>query len=202
MALSDAQVDRYSRQIVLPEIGGRGQERLLAATVCLRGGGPLLDTAARYLAGAGIGALRLDDPRLVAVLRALNDDVDVHAGGVDGATAVIATGLDVDALAACSAAARAGGAPLIAAGLSGSGGWLLQGNGCPACAAHAAAERTPYRAALAPVAAGVLGALAALAVLRRVLGRAVDGAPLAWLDVRDASLTAWAPACRPGCGGC
>jgi adenylyltransferase/sulfurtransferase len=59
MPLSDAQIDRYSRQIILPEVGGRGQERLLAARVALRGVGAMAATAARYLTGAGIGELRL-----------------------------------------------------------------------------------------------------------------------------------------------
>ena len=39
LSLTDAQIERYSRQILLPEIGGRGQARLLAAHVVLAGAG-------------------------------------------------------------------------------------------------------------------------------------------------------------------
>ena len=52
--LSDAQIDRYSRQIVLSEIGGRGQERLLCAEVAIHGGGDAALVCATYLAGAGV----------------------------------------------------------------------------------------------------------------------------------------------------
>jgi molybdopterin-synthase adenylyltransferase len=59
--LSDSQIDRYSRQIVLPEIGSRGQERLLAARVAVRGGGDAALVCASYLSGAGVGSLGMDD---------------------------------------------------------------------------------------------------------------------------------------------
>lgn len=57
MSLDDRQVELFSRQILLREVGGRGQERLLAARVLLIGGGPAAETAATYLAGAGVGTL-------------------------------------------------------------------------------------------------------------------------------------------------
>jgi hypothetical protein len=55
--LSETQIERYSRQIILPEVGGRGQERLLRARVCLAGSGPAAVEAATLLARAGVGAL-------------------------------------------------------------------------------------------------------------------------------------------------
>lgn len=60
--LDDARLRRYARQILLPEIGGRGQRALLAATVQVS----LIDLAAAqvalaYLAGAGVGTLVLRD---------------------------------------------------------------------------------------------------------------------------------------------
>src|SRR5262249_19963871 len=58
--LSDSQIDRYARQIVLPEIGGRGQERLLGARVAIRGSGDAALIAASYLAGAGVGSIAVD----------------------------------------------------------------------------------------------------------------------------------------------
>jgi hypothetical protein len=53
--LSDEQVERYSRQILLAEVGGRGQERLLAARVVVHGDGPTAGFAASLLAAAGVG---------------------------------------------------------------------------------------------------------------------------------------------------
>ncbi|MDX2011329.1 MAG: ThiF family adenylyltransferase [Myxococcaceae bacterium] len=53
MALSDPQVQRYSRQILLKEVGGRGQLRLLGAPFEVAGRGPELDVAVAYLAASG-----------------------------------------------------------------------------------------------------------------------------------------------------
>jgi adenylyltransferase/sulfurtransferase len=61
MTLSDAQLDRYARHIVLKEIGGEGQNRLLAATVAVIGAGGIGSPAIQYLAAAGIGRLRVID---------------------------------------------------------------------------------------------------------------------------------------------
>lgn len=65
--LSDLQIDRYSRQILLPEIGGIGQERLLAASVRILGSGTIARTAATYLVGAGVGRLEVSAETATAV---------------------------------------------------------------------------------------------------------------------------------------
>lgn len=100
--LSDDQIERYARHILLREVGGTGQKRLLASRVALEGlehGGWLV----AWLALAGVGTLRLADPgtvgpdeveplleaadrgrprdqALAAALPARNPDVSVEVG--------------------------------------------------------------------------------------------------------------------------
>lgn len=59
--LSQNQRLRYSRNIAVEEIGAAGQQRLLASTVVVLGCGALGNVAASYLAGAGVGHLRIAD---------------------------------------------------------------------------------------------------------------------------------------------
>jgi hypothetical protein len=62
VTLSDAQVDRYSRQILLAEVGGRGQARLLDACVAVAGDGAATRLAATLLGRAGVGTLAVTAP--------------------------------------------------------------------------------------------------------------------------------------------
>ena len=65
MTLSDEELDRYARQIVLPQIGGVGQKRLKAARVAVVGAGAIGSAVIPALAGAGIGHLTIiDDDRV------------------------------------------------------------------------------------------------------------------------------------------
>lgn len=63
--MTDDQLLRYSRHILLDEIGIEGQERLLAAHALLVGAGGLGSPAALYLASAGVGRITLVDPDTV-----------------------------------------------------------------------------------------------------------------------------------------
>jgi molybdopterin/thiamine biosynthesis adenylyltransferase/rhodanese-related sulfurtransferase len=65
--LSAEQRERYSRHLLLPEVGSEGQQKLLDAKVLLLGAGGLGSPAALYLAAAGVGTLGIVD----------NDEVDV-----------------------------------------------------------------------------------------------------------------------------
>jgi molybdopterin/thiamine biosynthesis adenylyltransferase len=66
MSLSDAQLDRYARHIVLREVGGAGQARLLRSHVLLIGAGGIGSPAIQYLAAAGIGRISVIDDDVVA----------------------------------------------------------------------------------------------------------------------------------------
>jgi molybdopterin/thiamine biosynthesis adenylyltransferase len=65
MSLSESELERYSRQLVLPEWSGAAQERLRSATAIVIGAGALGSPAATYLAAAGIGRLGIVDEDLV-----------------------------------------------------------------------------------------------------------------------------------------
>ncbi|USI72324.1 HesA/MoeB/ThiF family protein [Sphingomonas morindae] len=67
MTLSDTQLDRYARHIILKEVGGSGQARLLAAHVLVIGAGGIGSPLIQYLAAAGIGRLTVADDDIVAL---------------------------------------------------------------------------------------------------------------------------------------
>lgn len=67
MTLTDAQLERYARHIVLKEIGGAGQARLLSADVAVIGAGGIGSPAILYLAAAGVGTIRVIDDDQVAL---------------------------------------------------------------------------------------------------------------------------------------
>jgi thiazole biosynthesis adenylyltransferase ThiF len=104
LTLSDDQIERYSRHIILENVGVSGQQTLLASKVLIIGAGGLGAPASLYLAAAGVGTLGLVDADQVDLsnlqrqvihhtadvgrnkvesaankLRAINPDVTVHA---------------------------------------------------------------------------------------------------------------------------
>jgi molybdopterin/thiamine biosynthesis adenylyltransferase len=77
MRFSDDEIRRYSRQIVLPEVGGNGQERLGAATVTAA-----CEVEALYLAAAGVGTVIVPTELIAEAVRALNPLTRVEVGNV------------------------------------------------------------------------------------------------------------------------
>ena len=65
--LTESQIERYSRHIILKEVGGKGQQKLLDGKVLIIGAGGLGAPVALYLAAAGVGTLGIADA----------DDVDL-----------------------------------------------------------------------------------------------------------------------------
>lgn len=67
MKLTDEQIERYSRQIILPNVGGKGQEKLFNAKVLIVGTGGLGAPCSFYLAAAGVGKIGLVDSDKVEI---------------------------------------------------------------------------------------------------------------------------------------
>ncbi len=118
--MNDDQLLRYSRHILLDEVGIEGQQALLAASVLVIGAGGLGSPAAMYLASAGVGRLTLVD----------DDDVDLtnlqrqilHTSArvgqpkaVSGREALLQINPGIDVLALCERADDARLAELVAA---------------------------------------------------------------------------------------
>src|SRR5215472_2062186 len=65
--LSESELDRYARHIVLREVGGLGQKKLLGAKVLVVGAGGLGSPVILYLAAAGVGTIGIVDFDTVAL---------------------------------------------------------------------------------------------------------------------------------------
>ncbi|KAG0724014.1 Adenylyltransferase and sulfurtransferase MOCS3 [Chionoecetes opilio] len=94
--LTHAQVARYSRQLILPEFGPKGQRKLVAASVLIVGCGGLGCPAAIYLAAAGVGRLGLVDYDTVE-LNNLHRQV-LHTEGRVGIAKVLSVAQSVKAV--------------------------------------------------------------------------------------------------------
>lgn len=94
MTLNDQQLDRYARHIVLRDIGGAGQGKLLSSHVLLIGAGGIGCPAIQYLAAAGIGTISVVDDDIVSLSnlqrQILYTEADIGVAKVDAAGAAVA----------------------------------------------------------------------------------------------------------------
>lgn len=190
MALTEPQIHRYSRQILLRDVGGVGQQKLLATEVQLAGGGRALLTAAAYLAGGGcvITASAPDarapvrDPADTLPVRTGDDAGFLLAAGEEAPLAEAAARMNPDAgprptqqrILLCAAPGRPQATPSVTVGADARRAAILvaSAESCPMCLALNAPALAPPSGALGVAA----GALAATLVQRLALGLEPHGA--------------------------
>ena len=94
MDFTDDQVERYSRHILLREVGGAGQQRLLNARVLVVGAGGLGSPLLMYLAAAGVGTIGIIDDDVVDLSnlqrQIVHGTADIDRSKVDSAAETIA----------------------------------------------------------------------------------------------------------------
>ncbi|MGX1306168.1 molybdopterin/thiamine biosynthesis adenylyltransferase [Amorphus suaedae] len=94
MSFSPDEIERYARHLVLPEVGGPGQQKLKAARVLVIGAGGLGSPVIQYLAAAGVGTIGIVDDDTVALSnlqrQILHGTTDVGRTKVASATDAVA----------------------------------------------------------------------------------------------------------------
>lgn len=224
MSLSEADLARYARQLILPGFSPAAQDFLRAARVHVVGAGELAGPAIVYLAQAGVGAIFLDDgldiapedtgswlyradqvgePRLFTAMAALREQapwtrVRPFATGADPtATLVCAPSLGLAREAA--ERARLAGLPHVVALADGDGGEVVSvpvGAPCYACASRPGTGAQPRPGVAAAL--GALGAAELLLILTGLTqartGRRIDLV----LGQPQARATARTPGCACG----
>ncbi|MFQ5664991.1 MAG: ThiF family adenylyltransferase [Candidatus Binatia bacterium] len=229
--LTDVQIERYSRQIILPQIGGRGQQRILSGSVAVVASSETGSAAASYLAAAGVGQLGIVEATrthgwaraLAAELAALNPDCRVQlvregltadaAAQIAGTHDVVIVGnASLDTSSLLNTACVALKTPLVWASTTGAMGSVMT------CAGHrsdapcyqclyvqepAAASGAQQPSALERVTAAFVGALQATETLTLLLhlGASSVGQLLSY-DALNATVHQAAVGKDPACGTC
>ncbi len=170
--LTDNQIERYSRQLLLPDMNGAAQSNLLASGVLVLGSGCLAETVASYLGRAGVGLLLVSSNSL----RIDNPDTRVVHG------ADLSTSLSqVDAAVVAAAITEADAQQILRSGVP---TWLIGTNSSPQILGplrdHSTGQWCSACVARIPgfecnrlwsdVSALVLAGISSLAVLRNLVG--------------------------------
>lgn len=187
--LTDGQIERYSRQIILPQLGGRGQEKLLAAAIAVVGTGDMNISVALYLAAAGVGTLGVDAPTAAAIAGLNPDchtqslaaalDADLAAATARDYDLLVAADLAPDTCSALNVACMAARKPLLWGAATGHAGAVAVFAGhrpaepCYACLPLAfppAGDQADGAAVLAAVTAAFIGTLLATEAVKLAAG--------------------------------
>ena len=189
--LSDSQIERYCRQIILPGFGSGAQEALLASSIYLAGDGDALVLCASYLAGAGIGRIALDPTVRVGstgtVLGVAQTDPPAAADLVrrrnpDCRVVDVIRDPSMSVVLADARPARLASAPVVWGSADSRRVRLARFAARRVCLRCLAAAAEPSDAA----GAAALGTLAALEALRMLLGLARDDPPtLTTIDLAE-----------------
>jgi hypothetical protein len=193
MSLSEAEIARYARQIVLPGVGAMAQEFMRAARVHVVGAGPVAGPALLFLAQAGIGTLFVDDasdvsdedrtswlyaaaqvgePRAFAAMEAVKAASSYpkprpYATGADPTAVLVCPGWQGVAREAAERA-RLAGVPHGVAIADGDGGEVVAVP--PGAPCYSCATRPGTGARARPGATAAIGALGALELLLLICG--------------------------------
>jgi len=212
--LTEPQIRRYARHIVLAEIGGVGQARLIAARVLVIGAGGLGAPLLQYLAAAGIGTLGVIDHDQVD-LSNLQRQVIHRTADIVGSYDIVADGSDnfatryllndvcyrLKKILVSAAILRFDGQ------ISTYKAWQGADHPCLRCIFPAAPSEDAVpscaQAGVLGALAGTLGALQATEVVKEILGigRSLSGRLLMY-DALAASFDEMAIAKRPDCPTC
>lgn len=168
MGLSESEIRRYSRQILVAEIGGAGQERLLATGALVVGSGPCAMTALAYLGAGGVPAWPSVETAAAASRGFLVAGADLNATLRQANPELPAATRSAGALVEAPLQ-PAGPAPWVAMGTRADRAVVLARaeGGCPACFLKSLSElSSPPEGALSVA----VGAAAALVFQRVVLG--------------------------------
>lgn len=207
MPLTDAQIDRYSRQIIVPHVGGRGQERIIGASIVVAGDAPDIEAPLAYLVGAGVGTIFLSAGRsdsglseIIARMHRLNPEVTVatlpdSAAEIDLALIVIGS---ADAVRIAEAVVeRAAASAFVIARLDAPGkiAVLPSRSPCPRCADAALHDNFGARAE----AAQFIAMLATAEAFKLVAGYAEEIPAPALIEFASYETTVRNVTPSPGC---